>query len=200
MKMRKALLLFRLFSQLVSALDRQPNANYRMRRQTLAARLNGVVLLFAPNEAEGPNDLYGYRPDDNFYYLLAGLSRERPADRRQDGRPSLFGDSVPAAAQSFAGKMDRAEARPGKSPTPRRSPASTAWNRWTICDRNSFAFCLCAGPSCSPMFLGLRRFQTLKNRSTGCGGRMHSRCRFLFRMFGQRWLHFALIRTAERSN
>jgi Xaa-Pro aminopeptidase len=28
-----------------------------------------VVLLFAPNEAEGPNDLYGYRPDDNFFYL-----------------------------------------------------------------------------------------------------------------------------------
>ena len=69
MRMRKALLFFCLFSQLVSALDRQPNANYRMRRQTLAARLNGVVLLFAPNEAEGPNDLYGYRPDDNFYYL-----------------------------------------------------------------------------------------------------------------------------------
>jgi Xaa-Pro aminopeptidase len=67
--MRKALLFFCLFGQLVLALDRQPNTNYRMRRQTLAARLNGVVLLFAPNEAEGPNALYGYRPDDNFYYL-----------------------------------------------------------------------------------------------------------------------------------
>jgi Xaa-Pro aminopeptidase len=28
-----------------------------------------VVLLFAPNEAEGPNAIYGYRPDDNFFYL-----------------------------------------------------------------------------------------------------------------------------------
>ena len=28
-----------------------------------------MVLLFASNEAEGPNDLYGYRPDDNFFYL-----------------------------------------------------------------------------------------------------------------------------------
>jgi len=27
------------------------------------------VLLFAPPETEGPNDLYGYRPDDNFFYL-----------------------------------------------------------------------------------------------------------------------------------
>jgi len=25
--------------------------------------------LFASDEAEGPNDLYGYRPDDNFFYL-----------------------------------------------------------------------------------------------------------------------------------
>jgi Xaa-Pro aminopeptidase len=52
------------------ALDRQPNADYHMRRETLAAKTNGgAVLLFAPNEAEGPNDLYGYRPDNNFFYL-----------------------------------------------------------------------------------------------------------------------------------
>ncbi|MGC2185859.1 MAG: aminopeptidase P N-terminal domain-containing protein [Terriglobales bacterium] len=41
-----------------------------MRRQSLASKASGgVVLLFASNEAEGPNDLYGYRPDDNFFYL-----------------------------------------------------------------------------------------------------------------------------------
>jgi Xaa-Pro aminopeptidase len=52
------------------ALDRQPNADYHMRRQSLAAKTGGgAVLLFAPNEAEGPNDLYGYRPDNNFFYL-----------------------------------------------------------------------------------------------------------------------------------
>src|SRR6266404_4222539 len=68
--MRKLLLVFCLFIQLSSALDRQPNADYRARRQALASKIkNGVVLLFAPNEAEGPNDLYGYRPDDNFFYL-----------------------------------------------------------------------------------------------------------------------------------
>ena len=45
-------------------------ADYHVRRQALAVRLGGgVALLFAPNESEGPNDLYGYRPDDNFYYL-----------------------------------------------------------------------------------------------------------------------------------
>src|SRR5690242_9404321 len=68
--MRKVLLLIFIFSQLAWALDRQPNSDYRMRRQALAGKIDGGgVLLFASTEAEGPNDLYGYRPDDNFYYL-----------------------------------------------------------------------------------------------------------------------------------
>src|SRR5690349_10265954 len=53
-----------------TALDRQPNADYRARRQALATKANGgTILLFAPNESEGPNAIYGYRPDDNFFYL-----------------------------------------------------------------------------------------------------------------------------------
>ena len=53
-----------------TALDRQPNSDYHARREKLAAKLDGgFALVFAPPEAEGPNDLYGYRPDDNFYYL-----------------------------------------------------------------------------------------------------------------------------------
>ena len=72
--MRKVLLVFFSFPTDVFpttwALDRQPNSDFRMRRQALASKANGgVVLLFASNEAEGPNDLYGYRPDDNFFYL-----------------------------------------------------------------------------------------------------------------------------------
>jgi Xaa-Pro aminopeptidase len=72
--MRKALLFFFLFLflflQVTWALDRQPNSDYHLRRQALASKASGgVVLLFASNEAEGPNDLYGYRPDDNFFYL-----------------------------------------------------------------------------------------------------------------------------------
>ena len=68
--MRKVLLVCFLLSQLTWALDRQPNSDFRMRRQSLASKANGgAVLLFASNEAEGPNDLYGYRPDDNFFYL-----------------------------------------------------------------------------------------------------------------------------------
>jgi Xaa-Pro aminopeptidase len=68
--MRKRLLVFCLLIPLSSALDRQPNADYHARRLALAGKMkNGVALLFAPNEAEGPNDLHGYRPDDNFFYV-----------------------------------------------------------------------------------------------------------------------------------
>ena len=68
--MKKALLCLCLAAQLSFTLERQPASNYRARRQALAAKaLNGVVILFASTEAEGPNDLYGYRPDDNFFYL-----------------------------------------------------------------------------------------------------------------------------------
>jgi Xaa-Pro aminopeptidase len=49
------------------ALDRQPNADYRARREALAKKAGGVVVLFAPLE---PADaVYDFRQDDNFYYL-----------------------------------------------------------------------------------------------------------------------------------
>jgi Xaa-Pro aminopeptidase len=50
-----------------SALDRQPNADYRARREALAKKAGGVVLLFAP--LEGMDSVYGFRQEDNFYYL-----------------------------------------------------------------------------------------------------------------------------------
>src|SRR5207245_8129909 len=61
---------FVLLLPIAAALDRQPNADYRTRRQVVAKKTEGgVVLLFAAMEAEGPNDLYGFRQDDNFFYL-----------------------------------------------------------------------------------------------------------------------------------
>jgi Xaa-Pro aminopeptidase len=72
------------------ALERQPNSDYRMRRQSLANRAReGYVLLFAPKEADGPNDIYGYRPDNNFFYLTG---------RTEPGAALLL--AVSAAAQS----------------------------------------------------------------------------------------------------
>jgi Xaa-Pro aminopeptidase len=58
-----------LASALAFALDRQPNSDYHARREALARKVGGVVVLFAPMESEGPNDLYGFRQEDNFYYL-----------------------------------------------------------------------------------------------------------------------------------
>jgi Xaa-Pro aminopeptidase len=52
------------------ALDRQLNADYRARRMALAQKMSGgVAILFAGTEAEGPNAVYGFRQDNNFYYL-----------------------------------------------------------------------------------------------------------------------------------
>src|SRR5437588_12429134 len=53
-----------------NATERQSNADYRARRVALAKLMEGgTLVLFAPTEAEGPNNLYGFRQEDNFYYL-----------------------------------------------------------------------------------------------------------------------------------
>ena len=53
-----------------NATERQSNADYRARRVALAKAMEGgALVLFAPTEAEGPNNLYGFRQDDDFYYL-----------------------------------------------------------------------------------------------------------------------------------
>jgi Xaa-Pro aminopeptidase len=68
--MRKLLLclLGLLFSTAaLHSIDRQPNADYRVRRQALVQRINGVVVLFGL--LEPTESLYSFRQDDNFYYL-----------------------------------------------------------------------------------------------------------------------------------
>jgi Xaa-Pro aminopeptidase len=62
------------FTTSLFALDRQPVADYHARRVALSKKLlsespNGVAVLFAATEAEGPNALYGFRQDNNFFYL-----------------------------------------------------------------------------------------------------------------------------------
>ena len=95
-KLLVSLVVFSAMSAVSSALDRQPESDYHARRQKLAAKLNGgVALVFAPPEAEGPNDLYGYRPDDNFYYLTGWpepgaavlIAAERGANNNSAARP-----------------------------------------------------------------------------------------------------------------
>jgi Xaa-Pro aminopeptidase len=60
------------FGVVASAAERQPNADYRARRVALAKAMSAdsaALVLFAPTEAEGQNDLFGFRQEDNFYYL-----------------------------------------------------------------------------------------------------------------------------------
>jgi Xaa-Pro aminopeptidase len=56
-----------------NALERQANADYHARREALAKKADGIVVLFAGVENEGPNAIYGFRQDDNYYYL-SGMS------------------------------------------------------------------------------------------------------------------------------
>jgi Xaa-Pro aminopeptidase len=69
---RRLLLLLAFLGVAASAAERQPSADYRARRVELAKAMSadsGALVLFAPTEAEGPNDLFGFRQEDNFYYL-----------------------------------------------------------------------------------------------------------------------------------
>jgi Xaa-Pro aminopeptidase len=64
--------LFCLFAALLvastaCALDRQPGADYHARREALAKKAGGVVVLLAP--LEGMDAVYQFRQDDDFYYL-----------------------------------------------------------------------------------------------------------------------------------
>jgi Xaa-Pro aminopeptidase len=68
------------------AFERQSNADYHARRESLASKLDdGVLLLFAATEAEGQNALHGFRQDDDFYYMT-GL-REPGAALVVSGKP-----------------------------------------------------------------------------------------------------------------
>ena len=76
----------------VSALERQPASDYHARREKLAAKLNGgVALLFAPPESG--EEIYGYRADNNFYYLTGwpepgAAVLVAPAEEGKNGNPA----------------------------------------------------------------------------------------------------------------
>jgi Xaa-Pro aminopeptidase len=61
-----SLVIFSIVSS-AAALERQPNADYHARREALAKKTGGVVVLMAP--LEGPDSVYAFRQEDNFYYL-----------------------------------------------------------------------------------------------------------------------------------
>ena len=67
---RRVVLLILVLSAFCDALERQPNADYHARRERLAKEMKGgVLVLFAGTEAAGQNAVYGFKQDNNFYYL-----------------------------------------------------------------------------------------------------------------------------------
>ncbi len=89
--MRK-LLIFLLISSLSAlAMERQPNADYRARREALAKKTPaGVTVIFADTEAEAA--VYGFRQNNNFYYLTGWAEPGAavlvaPARDAKDGQP-----------------------------------------------------------------------------------------------------------------
>ncbi|MGH9581241.1 MAG: aminopeptidase P N-terminal domain-containing protein, partial [Terriglobales bacterium] len=111
--MLRLLAVFLVFvSSLASALDRQPNADYRARRERLAASTKGgAVVLFASTEAEGPDALYGFRQDDNFFYLT-GWS--------EPGAALLIAPATVASAASPARPYIEVLFLPGRNPSQER--------------------------------------------------------------------------------
>jgi Xaa-Pro aminopeptidase len=67
---RICLFLLLILTLAAPALERQANSDYRQRRVALSKLMEGgTLVLFAPTEAEGPNNLFGFRQNDDFYYL-----------------------------------------------------------------------------------------------------------------------------------
>ena len=81
-----------LFTCAAAALERQPVSDYHARREKLAAKLDGgVALLFAPPESG--EEIYGYRADNNFYYLTGwpepgAALLVAPAEEAKNGNPA----------------------------------------------------------------------------------------------------------------
>ena len=94
--MRKLLPLLLLLVATVSfSIERQPNADYRARREALAQKAgpNGMFMVFAGMESEGPNAIYGFHQDENYYYLTGltdpgGVVLIVPAVAAKDDKPA----------------------------------------------------------------------------------------------------------------
>lgn len=56
-----------LFCATASALQRQPDADYKTRREALGKKVGGIAVLFG--SLEPVESLYSFRQDDDFYYL-----------------------------------------------------------------------------------------------------------------------------------
>jgi Xaa-Pro aminopeptidase len=123
----------------VWGLDRQPNADYHARREALSKKTNGAaVLMFAPMEAEGPNAVYGFRQDDNFYYLSGWIEPGAallivPTGEASGGKPArAYTETLFLAANN---KVEEKWTGPKLSATDPQAPKITGFDRVQVMDK-----------------------------------------------------------------
>ena len=139
MKKFLALLLVMFATHLALSLERQPNADYRARREALAKKSSGsAVLMFAPMESEGPNAVYGFRQDDNFYYLSGWVEPGAvllivPAAEASADKPSRpYTEILFLAANN---KVEEKWTGPKLSATDPQAPKITGFERVEVLDK-----------------------------------------------------------------
>jgi Xaa-Pro aminopeptidase len=113
--MRKLLAIFMVLSVPAAAeIERQPDEVYRARREALAGKTaGGVVLLVAPDDRDAVDVLFGFRQDPNFFYLT--------------------GWTEPGAALLIAPALPAVGGRPARPYievffVPARNPSVEAWH------------------------------------------------------------------------
>jgi len=121
------------------SLDRQPNADYRARREALAKKTSGAaILMFAPTEAEGPNAVYGFRQDDNFFYLSgwvepgAALLIVPAAEAKGDTPARAYTEVLFLAANN---KVEEKWTGPKLSADDANAPKITGFDRVEVLDK-----------------------------------------------------------------
>ena len=107
-KLTRSLTVLILLSLAALAMERQPNSAYRARREALVAKTKNAVILFAPTESEGPNAVYGFRQQDDFYYLT-GIT--------EPGAALLIAPAAPASGSTAAHPYTEILFLPGRNAT-----------------------------------------------------------------------------------
>jgi hypothetical protein len=112
------------FASLAFTLDRQPNAAYRARREALAKKTDGgIVVLFAPVERD--DEVYGFLQQDNFFYLTGYTEPAAALLRRRTILPLApipKSSSSPLTTPFRRSGLDRSSVP--TMPTPLSAPAS----------------------------------------------------------------------------
>jgi Xaa-Pro aminopeptidase len=189
------------------SLERQPSSDYHARREALSKKTKGgAVLLFAPLEAEGPNAVYGFRQDDNFYYLSgwtepgAALLIVPAAEASGDSKARPYTEILFLAANN---KVEEKWTGPKLSATDPQAAKVTGFDRVEVMDklRDELNSLLPERPTVyTDLSFHTVTILRLAAASTGSSEQMHS-FPLLRIKTSSRWsVHCALSKTNARSH